>query len=132
MIGSCVGPEVEQVGAQRFGGQHVEGGEGLVHQEDGGFDDQCPGEADALAHAAGQFARIGRFEAVEADQVDGVERTACGLPVGGHRSASRPSFTFSSTVSQGNSAKVWNTMAAPSTGPVTRCPGRSRRRSKAA
>ena len=36
----------------------------------------------------------------------------------GKPSASKPSCTFSKTVSQGNSAKVWNTMAMPGAGPV--------------
>ena len=63
-------PQVEQVGAQGLGGQHVEGREGLVHQEDRRLDHQGAGEADALAHAAGELLGIGVFKAVEADQVD--------------------------------------------------------------
>ena len=67
-------PQVEQVGAQRLGGQHVEGRERLVHQQDLRLDDQRAGEADALAHAARQLLRIGGFEAVEADEVDRLQR----------------------------------------------------------
>ena len=67
-------PEIEQVGAQRFGGQHVERGEGLVHQQNLGLHDQRAGKADALAHAAGKLLRIGRFKAVEADHVDRGDR----------------------------------------------------------
>ena len=67
-------PEIEEVGAQRFGGQHVERRERLVHQQDVGVDDERAGEADALAHAARQLARIGDLEAVEADEVDRGER----------------------------------------------------------
>ena len=48
-------------------------------------------------------------------------RSAAGTPSG-----SSPISTFSSTVSQGNSAKLWNTMAMPWEGPVT---GRPRQRS---
>jgi hypothetical protein len=36
-------------------------------------------ESDALAHAAGQLARIGRLEPVEADQVDGGQRALADL-----------------------------------------------------
>src|ERR1700693_6419407 len=36
-------------------------------------------EADALAHATRKFTRIGRLEAVEADQVDGRERALADL-----------------------------------------------------
>ena len=67
-------PQVEQVGAQRFGGQHVERRERLVHQQDFRLDDQRAGEADALAHAAGKLLRIGGFEAVETDDVDRLQR----------------------------------------------------------
>src|SRR6185437_3948689 len=40
----------------------------------------------------------------------------------GMRCASRPSATFSNTESQGNSAKLWNTMAIPGAGPEIGCP----------
>ncbi len=46
-------PEFEEVGSQRFRGQHVERGERLVHQENIGMYDKRAGKADALAHAAG-------------------------------------------------------------------------------
>ena len=84
--------------------------------------DERAGEADALAHAAREFARIGGFEAVEPDQVDGGERALPDLGVG-HMPAPRGrAATFSSTVSQGNSAKLWNTMAMPGAGPATGSP----------
>ncbi len=67
-------PQVEEVGAQRLGGQHVEGREGLVHQQDLRLHDERAGEADALAHAAGKLLGIGGFEAVEADGVDRLQR----------------------------------------------------------
>jgi hypothetical protein len=41
--------------------------------------------------------------------------------------ASRPISTFSSTVSQGKSAKLWNTMAMPGGGPATGLPRYSSR-----
>ena len=39
-----------------------------------GIDHKRPCEAHALPHAAGQFLRIGGFEPVEADEVDGGKR----------------------------------------------------------
>ena len=56
--------------------------------------DQCAREADALAHAAGELARVGGFEAVQADQVDG-RQARRRISAGGTRSASRPRATFS-------------------------------------
>ena len=38
--------------------------------------DETTGEADALAHAAREFLRIGRLEAMETYHVDGGERAA--------------------------------------------------------
>src|SRR5690349_21228450 len=40
----------------------------------------------------------------------------------GMRNASRPSATFSNTVSHGKTAKLWNTMAMPRAGPCTALP----------
>ena len=42
-------PEIQKVGAQGLGGQDVEGGEGLVHQQDLRIDDERACEAHALA-----------------------------------------------------------------------------------
>ena len=86
------------------------------------MNDQRAREADPLAHAAGQLARIGGFEPVEADQVDGRQRALADLRRAACVCASRPSATFSNTVSQGNSAKLWNTMAMPRAGPATGLP----------
>ncbi len=72
-------PQIEQVGAQGFRGQHVERRERLVHQQDLRLHDQRAREADALAHAARQLLRIGRFEAVEADGVDRLQRALARL-----------------------------------------------------
>jgi hypothetical protein len=64
-----VGPQLQQFTAQVLGGQHVEGAEGLVHEENFRFDNQGAGKADALLHAARQFFGIGSFKAVQADRV---------------------------------------------------------------
>jgi hypothetical protein len=47
-----VGPQLEQFAAQVLGGQHVERGERLVHEEHLRLDDQGAGKADPLLHAA--------------------------------------------------------------------------------
>ena len=72
-------PEVEEVGAQGLGGQHVERRERLVHQQDFRLHDQRAGEADALPHTARQLLRIGGLEAIEADRVDRLQGALPGL-----------------------------------------------------
>jgi hypothetical protein len=52
-------PQIEKIGANGLGGQHIEGRKGLVHQQNGRFDDKCAGKPDALPHAARKLARIG-------------------------------------------------------------------------
>ncbi len=79
--------------------------------------DERAREADALAHAARELARIRGLEAVEADQVDRRERALADLRAR-HAAAPRARAPRSrSTVSHGNSAKLWNTIAIPSGGP---------------
>ena len=65
------GPQVQEIGAQSLRSQHVERGERLVHEQDIRVHDQRTREAHPLAHAAGQFARIGGLETVQPDQIDG-------------------------------------------------------------
>ena len=55
----AVAPQLEKIGAQGFGREHVERRERLIHQKNIGMDDESARKTDALAHAAGQFARIG-------------------------------------------------------------------------
>ncbi len=70
----AVAPQLEEIGAQRLRREHVERRERLVHQQDIRMNDQRAGKADALAHAAGELARIGGFVAVEADEIDRRQR----------------------------------------------------------
>ena len=65
-----LGPQLQQFAAQVLGGEHVEGGEGLVHEEHFGLDHQGARKADALAHAAGKLLGIGGFKAVQAHHVE--------------------------------------------------------------
>ena len=64
-----VGPQLQQLAAQVLGGEHVEGGERLVHEEHFRLDDQGAGKADALLHAAGEFLGIGGLKAVQAHRI---------------------------------------------------------------
>ena len=75
-------PELEEIGAQRLRRQDVERRERLVHEQDIGMDDERAGKADALTHAAGQFTRIGRFVAVQADQIDSRQGTLADFRLG--------------------------------------------------
>jgi hypothetical protein len=76
-------PEIEKIGADCLGCQHVKGRKGLVQQQNGRLDDKRTSKAHALAHAARQFARVGRLETVEADEVDRRERAPPAF-LGGH------------------------------------------------
>ena len=72
-------PEAQELGAQVLRGQDVERREGLVHQQGVGLDDEGAGEADALAHPAGELLGVGGLEPVKADAVDGVPRLVSAL-----------------------------------------------------
>ena len=67
-------PQLQQIGSQGLGSEHVERRKRLVHQQDVRVDDKGAGKSHTLAHTARQLARVGRLEAVEADQVDRLER----------------------------------------------------------
>ena len=76
-------PQFHQLAAQVFGGEHVERGERLVHEEDFGLHDQGAGKPDALFHAAGEFLGEGGFEAVEAHRIQDFQAAPHAL-VGGN------------------------------------------------
>jgi hypothetical protein len=63
-------PQIDEVAAQSLGGQHIQGRERLIEQQNVGVDHQRPGEADTLAHAARQLLGIGGFEPIQPDQID--------------------------------------------------------------
>ena len=63
--------KIQEIGAQRLRGQHIESGKRLVHEQDVRMYHQRTGKAHPLPHAAGQLARIGGLETVEPDQIDG-------------------------------------------------------------
>ena len=74
MIGSWPSPTAQEVRAQRLGGEDVQGREWLVHEQDVGMHDKRARKADALAHAAGELARISGLETIQTDEVDGLQR----------------------------------------------------------
>ena len=98
-------PEIEEIGPQGLGGQDVQRGEGLVHEERDRICHDRARKAHALAHAARELARIGDLKPIEPDQIDG----SLGPPA--HFGARQPQriearLTFSLTVSQGYRAKA--------------------------
>ena len=74
-----LGPQLEQFAAQVLGGEHVERGEGLVHEQHFRLDDQGARKADALLHAAGEFLGIRGFESVEADRIEHLHAAVAAL-----------------------------------------------------
>jgi hypothetical protein len=63
-------PQREQLGAEVLGGEHVEGREGLVHEQGVRLDDERASEAHPLAHPARELLRVRGLETVEPDEVD--------------------------------------------------------------
>ena len=66
-----LGPESQELGPKVLGGEHVKGGEGLVHQECIGLDHQRTGESHPLTHTPRELLGEGGLEAIESDTVDG-------------------------------------------------------------
>src|ERR1019366_4545814 len=83
---------------------------GLVHEEHFGLDDESAREADALLHATRKFLGVCRFKAIQTDCVERAQ-SAFAPPARPTPFASSGASTFSSTVSQGNRAKLWKTIA---------------------
>jgi len=63
-------PELDQLAAQILGGQHIERGKRLVHEEHLGLDHQGARETNTLFHPAGQFLGVGVFETVEPNRIE--------------------------------------------------------------
>ena len=74
-----LGPQLQQFAAQVLGGEHVERGERLVHEEHFRLDDQGARKADALPHAAGKLLGIRGLEAVETDRVEHLHAAVAAL-----------------------------------------------------
>src|SRR5690606_32935564 len=68
--GAVLLPDVGDFVLQRGAGEGVEGGEGFVEEEDARLGGEGAGDGDALAHAAGEFAREFAGGGGELDHVD--------------------------------------------------------------
>ena len=93
-------PQFQQFAAQVFGGQHVERGKRLVHEQHFRLDHQRAGKTDALLHAAGKFLGISGFETVETDRIDHPQRAFVALD-GGNAARFQRRLDISMTVSHG-------------------------------
>jgi hypothetical protein len=99
-----------QVGA----GQRIERAERLVHQQHLGLHGQGAGDADALLHAAGDFARAlveWRAPCAPVPGCAGSTRGVRCLAFAALEHLVHRQRTFSNTVSQGSSEWFWNTTA---------------------
>ena len=109
-------PEAEQQVAHLGPGHLVEGGEGLVHQQDGGPEGEGPHQGDALLHAARQLPGVGVEEVAQAHL--GEQRPGLVVADAGGRAPARrftlvSSRAFWRTVRQGSRAGVWGTKPNP-------------------
>ncbi len=110
-------PELEQLRAQVLGGEHVERGKRLVHEEHFRLHDQCAGEADALLHAAGKLLGVRRARSRPGPPNRGCAGLRFMRSVAAMPRALSGASTLSSTVSHGNNAKLWKTMETFGHGP---------------
>ena len=70
-------PQLHQLAAQRFGGEHIQRGKRLVQAQQLRLDRHRPRKAHLLPHAAGKLPRIGGFETVQPDRVDQLHCARC-------------------------------------------------------
>lgn len=71
---SSATPDVEHLVLQSLAGECIQGGKGLIHQQDIGTRSQCPGNGDALLHPSGKFMWPLALITGQTDQVKGVAR----------------------------------------------------------
>ena len=76
-------PQLQEFAAEVLRGEHVEGGEGLVHEKDLRLNNERAGKADTLPHAAGELLGEGGLKAVQTDGVDDAQAALASL-VGAH------------------------------------------------
>ncbi len=109
--GRAAFPREFQEGVAQFRGRHlVEMTEGLVGQAECRAAPQSPRDGDALAHAAGQFVRIGVGEVAKPQPVEPGQR-AIALLSSGRPMSSSGSRALSSAERHGSSRSCWNTVA---------------------
>ena len=95
------GPDGEEFGLEVGAGLGVEGAEGFVHQEGFWACGEGAGDADALAHAAGEFVGVARGEGFEAGEGEHFAGRGCGGLAAGVLRALRLNSTLRWTVIQG-------------------------------
>ena len=75
-------PQLHQFIAKVFGCKNIKRGKGFVHEQNFRFNHKGSGEANPLLHPAGQFFRICRLEAVQADCIQHPEGSLATLDRG--------------------------------------------------
>ena len=74
--------QIEQLVLHLGADQRIERGKSLVHEHDRGIGRECAGKADALLHAAGQFARQAVGVGLQADGIERLHRALAPLIIG--------------------------------------------------
>ena len=105
---------LQELLAHQEAGLLVERAERLVEQDEARLHDERAGDADALAHAAGELRRIALGEVDEPHDAQGIARPARGAPCRTSFVLRRPNAMLRSTVSHGIEASSWNTTPMPS------------------
>ncbi len=72
-------PKLEQFAAEVLRCQHIQCGEGLVHEEDFGLNHEGACKAYTLAHAAGELFWVCSLETVQTDSIQHLERSFAAL-----------------------------------------------------
>jgi hypothetical protein len=70
----ALGPQIQEIGAQRLGGEHIERRKWFIHEQNIRMHHEGAGESHALPHAARKLARVGGLESVQADEIDRRQR----------------------------------------------------------
>ncbi len=63
-------PQIQEIGAQRLGGEHVQRGKWLIHEQNIRMNHERAGEPHALPHAARKLTGIGGLKSVQANEID--------------------------------------------------------------
>ena len=115
-------PDVDEQLLHLLARHAVERAERLVHQQDGGVGSERAGDADALAHAAGQFVRRGVGEVLQADQAQKLERALAALLSSNAREFEPERDILRRPSSRAASVSFWKTTPRSAPGPSTATP----------
>jgi len=114
-------PNSQQFGLHNLACLRIESRERLVHQQDFWIYRKRSSEVDALSHAARELPRIVVLEALQADELQELERPLA-LVRADRSATSRPMMALANTVRHGRSASFWNTKPRSMPGWCTRLP----------